>query len=224
MLISHTHRFIFFHVAKTGGLSVRAALEAYAQEPEQFKIKRPPKFKGEKPNPFYEVWEALLLHTTAADARQELPLALFDSYYKFAFVRNPWDWQVSMYHFILKETTHVKHRLVKAMSGFEEYLDWVMATPKPFPKGACKFQSDAISDAAGNLLVDFVGRYETLTQDFTQVCQTIGIAAMLPHVNQSNHRDYRAYYNADAKAKVAAHFAADIERFGYTFDGCLAGV
>ena len=46
MLISHSHRFIFFHVAKTAGLSVRNALQPYAEEPTKFKIKRPPKRKA----------------------------------------------------------------------------------------------------------------------------------------------------------------------------------
>ena len=100
MLISHSHRFIFFHVAKTGGMSVRKALLPYTEEPARFKIKRPPAHKAGRPNPFYAIWEALLLHATARDAQKELPATVFDEYYKFAFVRNPWDWQVSMYNII----------------------------------------------------------------------------------------------------------------------------
>lgn len=219
MIISHSHRFIFFHVAKTGGMSIRSTLQAYGEEPERFKIKRPPQLKAGKPNPFYEVWEALLLHATAADTRQELPAEVFNTYYKFAIVRNPWDWQVSMYHFILKETTHIKHELVKGMSGFEEYLEWVIETPKPYPKGATKLQRDVITDGEGKLLVDFVGRYETLAQDFARICGRIGVQAQLPHVNRSARCDYQAYYNRQTAQLVADHFAPDIELLGYTFDG-----
>lgn len=218
MLISHSHRFIFFHVAKTAGLSVRDVLQPYAEEPTKFKIKRPPRLKGEQPNPFYTVWEALLIHAKASDAQKELPAPIFDNYYKFAFVRNPWDWQVSMYHFILHEPTHVKHALVKSFGSFERYLDWVIDTPNPFAKGATKLQKEVISDGAGNLLVDFVGRYETLPQDFAYICQQLNIRAALPHVNRSAHHDYRTYYNACTQQQVAEYFAADIELFGYTFE------
>jgi hypothetical protein len=218
MLISHSHRFIFFHVAKTAGLSMRAVLEPYAEEPTHFKIKRPPRLKAGQPNPFYQVWEALLLHAKASDAQKELPPAIFERYYKFAFVRNPWDWQVSMYHFILSEPAHVKHQSVKSLGSFERYLQWVIDTPNPYPKGATKLQKEVITDADGKLLVDFVGRYETLAQDFAQICQALKITAQLPHVNKSTHHDYRAYYNTRTQQMVAEHFAADIELFGYTFE------
>jgi len=219
MLISHTHRFIFFHVAKTGGLSVRDALQPYAEEPTKFKIKRPPKVKAGEPNPFYTVWEAILVHAKASDAQRELPAAIFERYYKFAFVRNPWDWQVSMYHFILSEPTHIKYDLVNAFGSFERYLDWVIETPNPYAKGATKFQKDLLTAADGQLLVDFVGRYETLASDFMQICQTLQIAAQLPHINHTKHRDYRTYYTERTRQLVADHFATDIALFGYTFDG-----
>jgi hypothetical protein len=227
MLISHSHRFIFFHVAKTAGLSVREALMPYTEEPTQFKIKRPPRLKDGKPNPFYTVWEALLLHSKASDAQKELPPGIFERYYKFAFVRNPWDWQVSMYHFILSDSTNARHQLVKSFGsnvilrneGFERYLEWVIATPHPFAKGATKFQKDALTDRDGKLLVDFVGRYETLAQDFSHVCQTLNIATQLPHVNKSAHHDYRDYYTERTQQMVAEHFAEDVELFGYTFEG-----
>ena len=218
MLISHSHRFIFFHVAKTAGLSVREALQPYAEEPTEFKIKRPPRTKAGQPNPFYTVWEALLTHAKASDAQKELPTDIFEGYFKFAFVRNPWDWQVSMYHFILSEPTHVKHGLVKSLGSFERYLDWVIATPNPFAKGATKLQKEAIADADGNLLVDFVGRYETLAQDFAQLCQRLNIAARLPHINKSAHHDYRAYYNDRTRQQVADYLADDISLFGYRFE------
>ncbi len=217
MIISHSHRFIFFHVAKTGGMSIRKVLQEYEQEPDRFKIKRPPKMKAGKPNPFYEVWEALLLHATARDAQVELSAEVFDSYYKFAFVRNPWDWQVSMYHFILREPSHLKHQIVQKLGSFQAYLNWVIETPKPYPKGATKLQSTVLTDAEGKILVDFVGRYESLAEDFAQVCDKLEIDVELPHVNKSSHRDYRAYYNAETRQLVADHFSADIDRFQYTF-------
>lgn len=219
MLISPQHQFIFFHVTKAAGTSVKKALEPYAHEPEKFKIARPPREVDGQPNSFYEMWESMLWHAKARDAQKEFPEE-FDRFYKFAFVRNPWDWQVSYYHFILKETTHIRHEMVKAMvGGFEEYLEWVIATRNPFPKGATKLQAEIITDKHDQLLVDYVGRYETLAQDFQLICQRLGLGATLPHLNQSQHRDYRRYYTDRTRQLVAEHFQQDIQLFGYTFEG-----
>lgn len=219
MLISHSHHFIFVHVAKVAGLSVRDALGDYVEEPEHFRIKRPAKIINGKPNILYAMWKEALIHPTAAKIRQELGELTFDDYFKFAFVRNPWDLQVSMYHFILKETGHIHHQKVKAMASFSEYLHWVIATPKPFTKGATKFQYQMLCDDEGRVLVDFVGRYENLNADFDYLCQRLNIQATMPHLNQSKHRDYRAYYDAETRELVADYFQEDIALFGYEFEG-----
>jgi hypothetical protein len=217
MLISYSHKFIFFHVAKVAGLSIREVLGEFAQEPETFKIRRPPKQLGVRLNPLYEMWESVVIHARARDAKKELPEDVYNNFYKFAFVRNPWDWQVSMYHFLLKETTNIRYELIKSMNSFEEYLEWVIRTDNPYPKRATKLQNEMITDDNGNLVVDFVGRYETLAQDFGYVCQILKLPISLPHLNQSTHRDYRSYYNVRTKKMVAEYYQADIELFGYTF-------
>ncbi|NES19104.1 MAG: sulfotransferase family protein [Symploca sp. SIO3E6] len=219
MLISYTKKFIFFHVTKAAGTSIKKALEIYAQEPEKFKIKRPPKEVNGQPNRFYELWQSSLWHAKAIDVKKELTESVYNDFYKFAFVRNPWDWQISYYHFILKEPTHIRYQLVSSMSGFEEYLEWVIKTKNPFPKGATKLQKDIITDKNGDIIVDFVGRYENLVQDFDRVSQVLDLQVSLPHLNNSGHKDYRSYYNATTRQLVAENFRADIELFGYTFDG-----
>lgn len=219
MILSHTHRFIFIHISKTGGMSVRAALEPYSVEPERFVMRRPQKMAGDAVNPLYKVWETLLLHPKASKVKDELPPEIFESYFKFAFVRNPWDWLVSMYHFILREPDVPKHDQVKALRGFDAFVEWAVSTPEPFPKGTTRLQSEMITDARGNLLVDFVGAYEDLAGDFSEVARVIGIQTELPHINSSVHKDYRTYYNERTRAIVEEHFQPDIERFGYSFDG-----
>jgi hypothetical protein len=218
MLISRTNRFIFIHVGKTGGMSMREVLRPYAWEPEKFRMRRPPQTIGDRANPLYTVWETLLLHAKARDVAKELPVE-FGEYYKFAFVRNPWDLLVSLYHFILREPGASKHGQVKAAGSFEAFVDWAIATPDPFPKGITRLQSEMVVNADGRLLVDFVGHYETLHEDFARICRTVNIDASLPHLNRSKHDDYRRYYNARTHELVAEHFRPDIELFGYCFDG-----
>jgi hypothetical protein len=219
MLVSYSHRFIFIHVGKTGGMSMRDVLLPFSTEPEKFRMRRPPKIRGDQPNPLYAVWETLLLHAKARDVQKELPPAVFNSFFKFAFVRNPWDLQVSMYHFILRDPAIPGHGEVKACGSFEAFVEWVIATPDPYPKGITKLQREMLADCQGNLLVDFVGHYETLMEDYSEVCGRVGIEAPLPHLNRSVHRDYRTYYNDHTRGLVAEHFRCDIELFNYSFDG-----
>jgi hypothetical protein len=224
MLISYSHRFVFIHVGKTGGMSMREVLKQYADEPEKFKIRRPARMNGDKPNPLYAVWETLLLHAKARDVRKEVPAEVFDSFYKFAFVRNPWDLMVSMYHFILREPTAPRHEQVKAAGTFEGFVDWVAVTADPFPKGITRLQSEMLTDEQGRLLVDYIGHYERLEEDFAQVAAKVGIADRLPHLNRSQHKDYRTYYSDRTRELVGECFRTDIELFGYSFDGLRAPV
>ncbi|MDH3224957.1 MAG: sulfotransferase, partial [Gemmatimonadota bacterium] len=81
-------------------------------------------------------------------------------------------------------------------------------------------QTRFLTDFDGNLLVDFVGRFERLEHDFAEVCRRTELPRLqLPHRRKAvRRRDYRTYYS-DALAEFVAHTnAPDIERFGYTFD------
>ena len=69
------------------------------------------------------------------------------------------------------------------------------------------------------MLVDFLGRYESLPADFAWVCRRLGIEAQLTRRNRSRHDDYRRYYDQSTKAFVAEHWQRDIDLLDYTFDG-----
>jgi hypothetical protein len=71
---------------------------------------------------------------------------------------------------------------------------------------------------AGRQIVDFIGRYERLTQDFQHICDVLELDTALPHKNPSSRRDYRTYYNEKSRRLVEEHFKEDIDFFGYTFD------
>ena len=81
-----------------------------------------------------------------------------------------------------------------------------------------------IVDKDGNLLMDFLGHYENLAEDVAYVCQKIGVNEQLPHLNQSQHKDYRDYYTDRTRELIAEHYAKDISLFGYDFDGLIAPV
>ena len=79
-------------------------------------------------------------------------------------------------------------------------------------------QADFVTDHKGGLIVDFVGRYETIDQDFQHVCAHLTIDVNLPHENKGPDTDYRVYYNTRTKRLVSERFSRDIEIFGYKFE------
>ena len=178
---------MFIHINKTGGTSVGDALKI----------------------PFE--------HLTAREKRLELGAARYDARFRFAFVRNPWDKVVSHYAYRVKTNqTALRDRGL-------DFREWVLRAygdrdpefhdqPKMFQP-----QVDWINDADGNSLVDFVGRFERLNDDFTEVCRQIGVDAELPHLKSSSHRDFRSYYDDETSALIGDRFQEDIITFGYDF-------
>ena len=64
--------------------------------------------------------------------------------------------------------------------------------------------------------VDFVGRVETLHEDWAAIAARIGCDAPIPRVNTSDRGDYRGYYDDDLLAIVDDRFRWEIE-LGYRF-------
>lgn len=81
-------------------------------------------------------------------------------------------------------------------------------------------QKRVVTDSDGRLLVDFLGRYETLHADFSRVCAKLGVADLpLPRVNHQRGRDhYSRYYTSATRDHVARLFQEDVELFGYQFE------
>jgi hypothetical protein len=158
----------------------------------------------------------------------------FDNYFKFSFVRNPWSRLVSEYRYrnFLSHKSFkdfVMHKLPKP--GWDDKYRHVMP------------QSDMLYDNNGHLLVDFVGKFENLQQDFDQVCIQLGFNdSRLPHINSSDkksrelrrkarnifHRNkesslrrYNEFYDEETRGYVAELYQADIKNFNYCFDDAL---
>jgi hypothetical protein len=218
MLLSVRHRFLFVHIAKTGGTSVRKALERRRWgDPwywPMFLCSRLSHLSG------HRIATKLPRHAKVIAAKELLPKAFFDSLFKFAFVRNPWDLQVSSFHHIRRERPHY----LGGHEDFEGFLHWKLDPKRPYQyhvDTSIELQSDYLIDLHGNLIVDFIGRYERLAEDFATACARIGISApALPHARAAKDRskDYRGYYTDETAELVARHFARDIEMLDYRFD------
>jgi len=194
---------IFVHIQKTGGTAVRSALgmEIYAERK----------------------------HFLARDLRDVYGKAAWESSFKFSFVRNPWDRLVSWWSMI----DNHRHASTAANSGneftryvrqraqsFEEFLtrctDEIVETDGR--KHIFRDQIDYLVDDKGKLIVDFVGRFERLQEDFDQVTARLGVpSATLPRVNSSQHAAYTSYYTPAMAEEVGRRYARDILAFSYRF-------
>jgi hypothetical protein len=77
---------------------------------------------------------------------------------------------------------------------------------------------DWITDGSGNIILDYVARFERLEEDWRIICNRIGVDAIpLPHENRSERVHYREYYDQETRDQVAKRFSWSIEQFGYEF-------
>lgn len=199
-MISHGREFIFVHIPKTGGTSIETALydPTCTACRDQWDVARVP--------------HAPLNHLTLEEistlgfaTREEL-----DSYFKFAFVRNPWDRAVS--EFLFPPLRELFGECASFREGLEVMTEWVDAGHGNHLRRQVDFLS------AEGVRLDFVGYFENLREDFQAVCRYIGIDRVdLPHENWTDHRPYWEYYDAETRNVVADLYAPDIEAFGYSF-------
>lgn len=216
MLISYSHNFLFQHIPKTAGCSVVEPLVPFGHRPEELLVNRLLERVGIRVNLVIgpHTWKRFRDHSDMATIQRVLPQDVFDSLFKFAFVRNPWDWLVSRYHYITQTDHHGQHERVKQLGGFGGYVRWQAARKR-------RGQAELLFGPGGEVLVDYIGRYETLADDFAEVTRRIGITTGLPGRRNASRRDrdYRSYYD-DATAELVAHrWRRGVEAFGYSFDG-----
>ena len=66
--------------------------------------------------------------------------------------------------------------------------------------------------------LDFIGKFENLQEDFTQICDKLEIKdSMLPHKFKTDHKPYWEYYDDETREMVEKHYEVDINYFNYKF-------
>jgi hypothetical protein len=186
-------RCIFLHVPKTAGSSIARVL--FGEE-----SRHVPYFEYERANPHK-----------------------FRSYFKFAFVRNPWDRLVSTWSFLRAGGMNEVDRAwaaqhLAAYPSFDEFVrrglgeESIMRFPHFRP------QTYYVADRNGGV-TDFLGRYESLTVDFAEVARRLGKSGPLPMHNKSEHAHFSTYYHPETRDIVGRIYARDAELFGYRFEG-----
>lgn len=152
----------------------------------------------------------------------------FRSFFKFSFVRNPWDRLLSAFahlkgqgdplaprealwskrhlsetesfeEFVLKLRDDSFRALIMNDVHFRPQLDWI-----------------TLPGAAG-IAVDYLGRFEDLEEDYQRLTRRLGVRAQLPLRKQTRRPPYREAYSKEMRAITEQIFEEDIRRFDYEF-------
>ena len=212
MRFSIDKSFIFFHTPKVAGSTISRALSYYSDD--FSKLYTSENIKTGRRDGFLET---IPCHISAYEVKSALG-PKYDKYFTFSFVRNPWDWKVSIYYYI-KQTKHNEYyKLYDKYKSFTHYIKSMKTNTNTKDVLLNRSQHEYFFDEDDNPCVSFIGRFENLQQDFNTVCDKIGIPQQqLPHVNKSKHKHYTEYYDDETREIVAEKYARDIEYFGYEF-------
>lgn len=219
-MIDEKRRFIFIHIPKTAGTSIEKsfghfdALERGSQDHRTIREIKALKFL-ELPglvsqNGLFEgarELRSLLRYPNRVDH------STFSSYYKFAFVRNPWARVYSWYKNVMRDELHRKSRNIEKDCSLYRFLTeygW---------QTELRSQLTWLKGRSGEIEVDFIGRFEYLQQDIDIVTSDMNIDRIqIPHMLKGEVDDYRLKYDNKTRELVARVYAEEIEFFSYSFD------
>jgi hypothetical protein len=216
MLLSTDPKFLFIHIPKCGGTSVEESLYHY----QDFKYHH-------------------MVHGCALQFKQYMNDNFYDELFKFSFIRNPWDLQVSCWRY------YVRNHGVDM--DFNEYIEWKFTgsiedmkyrLPKEDPNVNITLLTNGfyihrspityfLIDEQGNYLIDYIGSLERINEHFSAITEKLDIQdTYLPHLNisleQIDDHDYKSYYNEKSIELVRSRFSLDIFLYGYTFENKFA--
>lgn len=192
-LISHKHKCIFVHISKTGGTSLEHALfqsegiDITDMLTDDNNIEYPEK------------------HLSAVQYRETNP-DIFNEYFKFAIVRNPWDRLVSNYFW------HKQIELQPVCDlSFEDYIDFVDENVTQY------HQYGKVCDR-NTIIIDKIYTFERIQRSYADICNQLGLdVTTIPVANKTNHKRYTEYYSPIVSKRVAHMFRVDIDMFNYEY-------
>lgn len=223
MIISHEHKFIYLRTEKTASTSLMQALRtALGGVSDTFEglvpksVSRHIPFnigglKRRMPMVF-----GLHTHARAADVRRAFGAEVFDSYFKFAVERNPWDRQVSLF----------LHRASKEGNDRRDF-DGAMRSRLYNLLYYNRLDNWSIYAIGDEVVADRVLRYETLSEELPGLFARLGLP--LPELprkraeHRTDRRHYATYYTEASRDLVGRWYRREIEAFGYVFEADPAG-
>jgi hypothetical protein len=156
----------------------------------------------------------------------------YSDYFKFCFVRNPFDRVLSCYLHKFKQgkdreegferngvyLPFAQYGLFHADTSFGEFVRGISDIDDTDADAHFRSQHAFIRDGQQEIPMDFIGRLETLGADVSHIAGRLGFRHVrLHHMERTDHAGYRRYYDAETRKLVKRRYAEDLERFGYEF-------
>jgi hypothetical protein len=222
VLVSFEKQFIYTKTVKTAGTSVEIFLEPYCLAADSY-VQIGPRdesitgygvvgFRGAN-RPADVRWYN---HMPAAQIREYLGEEVWNEFFKFCVIRNPYDKLRSMYLF----------ELDRANSGYggsqdfselrRNFIDWIRR--RRFLVDRNKYVID------GSVCLDYYIRFESLTEGLKEVCQKLAIDRDVAELGRFKSGDRRTdrhfseFYDEETRKIVAEAFALELDHFGYRFE------
>jgi hypothetical protein len=217
-MILHSKKIIFVHIPRTAGTSITQFLKEYfnvAGVPEHLELyKKRLKDKGYLKNSIEKIvsdknYQQKIMsykyakHATASHYLEICGKKLFDSFFKFTIIRNPWE----------RMTSWFMHPKAGMPFKENEFIKWLRLMGNENQMRFLKIDN--------KVLVDKILRYENLKKDLPEIFTKLGIPKNeinnLPVINKSKRGLYQKYYNELSKKLVQEMFSEEIELFNYNF-------
>ncbi|MEM9128159.1 MAG: sulfotransferase family 2 domain-containing protein [Pseudomonadota bacterium] len=214
MLISHRHKFIYLKTIKTAGTSIELALETLCLPQGHPGLLNPtPTVETDAgivgARGHFAKKSAWRNHMTAAEVRAKVSPHIWNSYFKFCNIRNPWDKTVSWFHFKNPDIKSCPHSEI-----IDTFRDWLGAKQ---PIG----QDFPIYSIENEPVVDDVIRYEKLEEDYARICQKLGVEIKAIPSEKTENRGkkipYPRYFDLRTRNIVKNKYKREIDHFGWTF-------
>jgi len=205
-MINKTKKFVFVHIPKCGGSSITKCDN-------------------------FNCWRGNS-HATLENYHNYIFNS--NSYKYYSIVRNPWSRMLSVYTYWEQMRPDHQHyfwdkdacrKIQDNNMSFKDFLikvsepqTYFYQTQKPDVEMPHLKTQYSFLSVKGELKMDFVGKIESLQEDFNFICKDIGIPKQdLPHVNKSNHRHYTEYYDDETRDIISKVYRDDIKHFNYKF-------
>ena len=150
--------------------------------------------------------------------RSYLGSEIWEKIFTFSLVRNPWDRLVSLYLKHVIKNTHIAtfkeyiREIDSQHTNRESKLGWF---------GSYLSNCGYLTDNNGNIIVDYVGKFENRDADLEYIGKKINCELRHGHVNSTDARKgrhYSEFYDDEMVEMVRSAYAEDIEMFGYEFE------
>ncbi len=210
------HGFWFIDIPRTSSSSIRAELGKHFG----FPYGKKDILEQEHSSRRQEIFPS---HMTAQKASSAISGFVWRKIFKFTIVRNPWDRVYSLYLFRKK-----RKRISESLS----FRDYVISLHQAFISN--KFSqslfsypphrygsSDFILNSNGEIMVDYIAKYENREHDLKFIASRIGLPELgRLHVQSSTSeiKHYSYFYDSEMKEIIQTIYAKDIDLFNYQFD------